>query len=114
MGRWGLALVACMAVASASVASASDEALISLLRAQAFNKEFEGFDSYHVMIESDEPQGDGSREVVAVASGKFLENTKRMKVLFLIAGEQVIGGQVLEGKDLPPCASDRDSTGRSL
>ncbi|MBM4120282.1 MAG: PepSY domain-containing protein [Nitrospira sp.] len=96
-------LVLCWA-GTASV-FADESSLERLLRAQVFNKMFEGFSSYHVTIESDEPQGDGSREVVAVASGRFLENTKRIKILFLIAGEQVIGGNVLEGKDLPPCGS---------
>jgi hypothetical protein len=84
---------------------AQDAALETVLRAQMFDKAFEGFDHYHVTIEEDLSQADGTREVTAVASARFLENTKRMKVLFLIVGEQVIGGQLLEGTDLPPCVS---------
>jgi hypothetical protein len=104
MNRWVPVLVACAVVwGGAAPFAAADDSLERLLRAQAFNKIFEGFSSYHVTIESDELQGDGSHEVVAVASGRFLENTKSIKILFLIVAEQVIGGQILEGKDLPPC-----------
>lgn len=74
---------------------AADDSLERLLRAQAFNREFEGFDSYYVKIEADQPQPDGSHEVLAVASGKFSDNTKRMKVLFLIVDGHIVGGQVL-------------------
>ncbi len=89
----------------ASTALAGERSLEQLLRVEVFNREFEGFDAYYVSIEADHPQSDGSREVLAVASGKFLDNTKRLKVLFLIVGEQIIGGQVLEGTGLPPCLS---------
>ncbi len=47
------------------------------------------------MIEADRLQADGSREVLAIASRKFSDNTKRMKVLFLILNDHIIGGQVL-------------------
>jgi hypothetical protein len=77
----------------------------ALLRAQAFNKEFEGFGSYAVTIESDRLQADGSRDVIAVASGRFLGQEKRMKVEFVVAGGQIIGGQILEHTDLPPCTT---------
>jgi hypothetical protein len=40
---------------------------------------------------------------LAIASGKFLNNTKRLKVLCLIVDNRIIGGQVLEGTELPPC-----------
>jgi len=93
---------------------AADEALEWLLRAQAFNREFEGFDSYYVRIEADHPQPDGSHEVLAVASGKFLDNTKRMKVLFLIMDGHIIGGQVLEGQGLPPCLAPEHRSSSSL
>lgn len=90
-----LVLFQLVIVVGFSPVSAADGTLERLLRAQVFNKEFQGFDFYHVSIENDQPQDDGSREVLAVASGKFLDNTKRLKVLFLIVGEQIIGGQVL-------------------
>jgi hypothetical protein len=48
--------------------------------------------------------------VTAVASGNFLQSKKRMKVLFLIVGGQVIGGQILEGTGLPPCVSSSPSS----
>ncbi|MEW6543454.1 MAG: hypothetical protein AB1411_07570 [Nitrospirota bacterium] len=85
-------------------AGAQDQTLERLLRAQAFNQEFEGYDHYQVTIEADRSQQDGSREVTAVASGRFLEHVKRLKVLFLIVGDQVVGGQILEQQGLPPCA----------
>lgn len=88
--------------------------LETLLRAQAFNKEFEGFDYYRVIIEADQVQSDGTREVVAVASGRFLENVKRLKVLFLIVSDRVVGGQILEHNGLPPCAASSHSNGHSL
>jgi hypothetical protein len=94
--------------------NAQDTVLEGVLRSQVFNKVFEGFDFYHLVIEEDHAQSDGSREVTVVASGKFLENTKRMKVLFLIVGEQVIGGQVLEGTGLPPCLTPEESRKSSL
>lgn len=82
---------------------AQDVALEELLRAQVFNKEFEGFDYYEVVIEDDQRQTDGSREVMVTARGRFLEHTKKLKVLILLAGDRVIGGQILEGQGLPPC-----------
>lgn len=93
---------------------AQDAGLERLLRAQVFNKAFEGFDLYHVVIEDDQAQSDGSREVTAVASGKFFDQTQRIKGLFLIVGERVIGGQVLEGTGLPPCLAYEDSRKSSL
>jgi hypothetical protein len=89
---------------SAPAWAGDDATLRTLLRAQAFNKEFEGFNSYDVLIEEDRAFDNGSREVTAVAVGKFLGNQKRLKVLFLIAGDHIIGGQILEGTELPPCA----------
>ena len=109
----GASLV-CGLLAVGVSAVAQDAMLERMLRAQVFNKAFEGFDYYYVTIEEDLAQSDGSREVTAVASGKFLENTKRMKVLLLIVGEQVIGGQVLEGTGLPPCLAVEPSTASSL
>lgn len=82
---------------------ADDPSLVSLLRAQAFNKMFDGFEYYYVTIESNVAQPDGTHEVTAVAGGKFLDQTKRVKVLFLVAGETLVGGQVLEENGLPPC-----------
>jgi hypothetical protein len=82
---------------------AEDASLVTLLRAQVFNKMFDGFDYYHVMIESDLTRATGEHEVTAVASGKFLDQTRRVKILFLIAAETVIGGRVLEEQGLPPC-----------
>lgn len=101
-------------LAGGSQAFAAADSLERLLRAQAFNREFEGFDSYFVVIEADHPQADGSHEVVAVASGKFSDNTKRLKVLFLIVDEHIIGGQVLEGKGLPPCLAPEHRPSSSL
>lgn len=84
-------------------AMAGDEGLERILRAQVFNKEFEGFDFYWIDIAEDRPQADGSREVLVVAGGKFLNNHKQLKVLVLIAGGHVGGGQILERNGLPPC-----------
>jgi hypothetical protein len=114
MRQWCVMLILCVPLIGTSVVFAADDSLERLLRMQVFNKEFEGFDYYHVTIESDEPQGDGSREVLATASGKFLENQKRIKVLFLIVGEQIIGGQVLEGQGLPPCLAPASPQASSL
>lgn len=87
------------------------EVLERILRAQAFNRVFEGFDSYVVTIETDQPQDDGSRDVIAVASGRFLGQEKRLKVEFLVVGDKVIGGQIVEQTDLPPCSSSvRDAS----
>ncbi|GKS57096.1 hypothetical protein YTPLAS18_06230 [Nitrospira sp.] len=91
-----------------------DVALLSLLRGEVFNKEFEGFDTYYVVIEEDHAFDNGSREVTAVAVGKFLDNQKRLKVLFLIAGDHIIGGQILEGTDLPPCVVQGSPSSSSL
>jgi hypothetical protein len=88
---------------------AQDATIERVLRTQVFNKTFEGFEYYHVTIEEDQPQADGSREVIAVASGKFLNNTARLKALFLIVDEQVIGGQILENTGLPPCLAPGES-----
>lgn len=101
-------------VLGVSTALAGDGSLEQLLRAEVFNREFEGFEAYYVSIEADQPQSDGSREVLAVASGKFLDKIKRMKVLFLIVGQQIIGGQVLEGTGLPPCLSAEHRPSSSL
>lgn len=96
-------LVMCGLLVGGLPAFGQDPTIEQLLRAQVFNHAFEGFSYYHITIEDDRPQTDGSREVTAVASGTFLQNTKRMRVLLVIVGDQVIGGQVLEGTDLPPC-----------
>ncbi len=90
---------------AAEPAAETHHTLEQLLRAQAFNKAFEGFDSYVVTIESDHLHADGSREVIAVASGRFLGQEKRLRVEFLVVGERVIGGQILEHANLPPCTS---------
>ena len=95
----GMAMVLCLTVP----AFADEPPLVALLRAQAFSKVFEGFEFYHVTIENDLAQADGSHEVLAVASGKFLERTRRVKALFLVVDDTVIGGQVLEETGLPPC-----------
>jgi len=92
----------------------ADDSLERLLQAQAFNREFEGFDFYYVKIEADQPQPDGSHEVLATASGKFSDNTKRMKVLFLIMDGLIVGGQVLEGTGLPPCLAPEHRSSSSL
>lgn len=84
-------------------AYAEDSPLMAVLRDQAFNKIFDGFEYYHVTIESDLAQADGTHEVTAVASGKFLDQTKRIKVLILVVGDTVVGGQVLDEKGLPLC-----------
>lgn len=93
---------------------AQDAMIEQVLRMQVFDKAFEGFDWYNVLIEDDQPQADGSREVTAVASGKFSDRVQRLKVLFLIVGELVIGGQVLEGTGLPPCVAPQESGASSL
>lgn len=107
-------IVLCALLSAAFIVEASDNSLERLLRAQVFNRLFEGFDFYHLVIEEDEPQTDGSREVTVVASGRFLERTQRMKVLVLVVGEQVIGGQVLESTGLPPCLSGGSNRASSL
>lgn len=114
MRKLFVAVVQILVLAGGSGVWAADDSLERLLRAQAFNREFEGFDSYYVRIEADHPQPDGSHEVLAVASGKFLDNTKRMKVLFLIMDGHIIGGQVLEGQGLPPCLAPEHRSSSSL
>ncbi|MBM4120988.1 MAG: hypothetical protein FJ249_00115 [Nitrospira sp.] len=109
-----LALVAGLLLMGFTPAPAEDRALESLLRAQAFNKEFEGFDHYQVAIEADQPQPDGSREVTAVASGRFLGQVQRLKALFLVVGDKVVGGQILEKDGLPPCTSSPRDSKKSL
>lgn len=100
-------MLTCMFLPTGLSAAVSDQSLEQLLRGHTFNHAFEGFDSYSITILDDRSQTDGSREVVAVASGRFLERTRRLKILFLLAGNQVIGGQVLEETGLPAChASD--------
>jgi hypothetical protein len=101
--RYVLAMT--VVIALAVPAFAEDLPLVTLLRAQAFNSVFEGFDFYNVTIESDLAKADGTREVTAVASGKFLEHTRRVKALFQVSGHKVIGGQVLEEEGLPPCSA---------
>jgi hypothetical protein len=107
-------LVLALTVCGVGATSAETPNLETLLRAQAFNKEFEGFEYYRVVIEADQVQSDGTREVVAVASGRFLENMKQLKVLFLIVSDRVVGGQILEHSGLPPCAVSSHSHGHSL
>lgn len=114
MRKLFIAIVQIVVLVGSSQAFAAADSLERLLRAQAFNREFEGFDSYYVMIEADQPQADGSHEVLAVASGKFSDNIKRMKVLFLIVGDRIIGGQVLEGTGLPPCLAQEHRPSSSL
>ena len=109
-----IAIMQIVVLIGSSPVFAAADSLERLLRAQAFNREFEGFDSYYVMIEADQPQADGSHEVLAVASGKFSDNTKRMKVLFLMIGDQIIGGQVLEGTGLPSCLAPEHRPSSSL
>lgn len=103
MRLWFATMLAVTVLNTGVSLAASDQSLEQLLRGHTFNHAFEGFDSYSVTIEEDRPQADGSREVTAVASGRFLENTKRVKILFLLVGNHVIGGQVLEEAGLPSC-----------
>lgn len=98
-----MALILTVFLCPAGQSQAEDASLVTLLRAQAFNKMFDGFDYYHVKIERDVTTTDGKHEVTAVASGKFLDQTRRVTVLFLIVGETVVGGQVLNKQGLPPC-----------
>ncbi len=109
-----MAMIHVLVLAGGTTGWAADESLERLLRAQAFNREFEGFDTYYVKIEADQPQADGSHEVLATASGKFSNQTKRMKVLFLIVNGHIVGGQVLEGTGLPPCLSPEHRPSSSL
>ena len=96
-------MLACTVLHTGVSVAAPDQLLNQLLRGHTFNRAFEGFDSYSVTIVEDRPQADGSREMTAVASGRFLENAKRLKILFLLVGNHVIGGQVLEEAGLPSC-----------
>ncbi len=98
-----IALIVMMFLCPASQSHAEDASLVTLLRTQAFNKMFDGFDYYHVTIERDVEQVGGEHEVTAVASGKFLDQTRRVTVLFLLVGETVVGGQVLDEQGLPRC-----------
>ncbi|TKB89831.1 MAG: hypothetical protein E8D40_14185 [Nitrospira sp.] len=98
-----IALILTVFLCPAGQSHAEDASLVTLLRAQAFNKMFDGFDYYHVKIERDVTTTDGKHEVTAVASGKFLDQTRRVTVLFLIVGETVVGGQILNEQGLPPC-----------
>ncbi|MGQ0555524.1 MAG: hypothetical protein ACT4PN_06225 [Nitrospiraceae bacterium] len=98
-----IALIMTVFLCPASPSYAEDASLVTLLRAQVFNKMFDGFDTYHVRIERDVANTDGEHEVTAVASGKFFDQTRRIKVQFLVVGETVVGGQVLEEQGLPPC-----------
>lgn len=109
----GMLIVSLLGLGAVPVRAESAH-LETLLRAQAFNKEFEGFEYYRVVIEDDQVQSDGTREVVAVASGRFLEHVKRLKVLFLIVSGQVVGGQILEHNGLPPCQGSSQSKDHSL
>ncbi|MDE3119141.1 MAG: hypothetical protein KGO52_14070 [Nitrospirota bacterium] len=106
-------LVVGMVLGSAPV-WADDMALERLLRAHFFNKEFDGFNYYLLEIESDQPGDGGAREVTAVAKGEFLGQVQRVKALFLIVGDRVEGGQVLEKNGLPPCLSSAPKSGKSL
>lgn len=90
-------------VLQTSVGWAQDAALEQLLRQKVLNQQFEGFDFYEVIIEDDRAESNGAREVTVVARGRFLQQEKWMKALILLAGEQVIGGEILEGHGLPPC-----------
>ncbi len=111
VGSLALAVLSCVI----GVPCFAQDAMIErVLRTQVFDTAFEGFDSYFVLIEEDQRQNDGSREVLATASGKFSDRVQRYRILFLIVGEQVIGGQVLEGTGLPPCLAPPESSASSL
>jgi hypothetical protein len=98
-----IALMVVLFLCPASQSHAEDAPLVTLLRAQAFNKMFDGFDYYHVRIERDVTDAHGAHEVTAVASGKFLDQTRRVTARFRVVGETVVGGQVLNEQGLPPC-----------
>jgi hypothetical protein len=98
-------MIAAAALVFSVSAFAEDSLLVAMLRTQAFNKVFEGFDFYHVTIESDRAQADGTHEVTAVASGKFSEHTRRVKAVFQVSGQTVTRGHVLEEEGLPPCSA---------
>lgn len=94
-------LIGCLFLQAGVAVVASDSSLERLLRLQVFNQAFEGFDYYHVRIEDDRSCTDGSREVTAVASGRFLESTKRMKVLVLMAEIGWSAGRCWRKPDCP-------------
>lgn len=96
----------CLGIVSTTYAD--NASLETLLRAQVFNKVFEGFDFYQVTIERDVANSDGMREVTAEAKGKFSEHTRRLKALFQLDGQTVVGGQVLEEEGLPACSSSAE------
>jgi hypothetical protein len=103
-----LVAAAVLASAPVGIAVADGLDLETLLRRQVFNKEFEGYDSSWLAIEEDRPQSDGSREVLVSAGGKFLKQTKQLKALVLLVGDQVIGGQIIEKDGLSPCIATQD------
>ncbi len=103
MRYWIATMLTCTVLHAGLSIAAPDQSLEQVLRGHTFNHAFEGFEYYSVTIVEDRSQADGSREVTAVASGRFLQNTKRIKILFLLVGNHVIGGQVLEEAGLPPC-----------
>lgn len=108
MRRWLVMMLTCMVLHTGLSIAAPDQSLEQLLRGHTFNEAFEGFDYYSVTIEEDRSQADGSREVTAVASGRFLQATKRMKILFLLVGDHIIGGHVLEETGMPPCHASEE------
>ena len=114
MRRVLIALIRLLVLTGGTAGWGADDSLERLLRAQAFNRNSKGFDFYYVKIEADQPQPDGSHEVLATASGKFSDNTTRMKVLFLIMNGFIVGGQILEGIGLPPCLAPEYRSSSSL
>lgn len=101
-------LAAVLLCAMTASVHAEEPPLETLLRAQVFNKVFEGFDFYQVTIERDVANADGMREVTAEAKGKFSEHTRRLKALFQLDGQTVVSGQVLEEEGLPACSSSAE------
>ena len=65
MRKLFVAVVQILVLAGGSGLWAADDSLERLLRAQAFNREFEGFDSYYVKIEADQPQPDAYESAVS-------------------------------------------------
>jgi hypothetical protein len=106
---WLVAIFSCVLLHTGLAIAAPDDSLERLLRAQVFNRAFEGFDYYYVMIEDNQLQADGSREAIAVAGGIFLRHSKRRKVLFLIVGNQVIGGKCWKRGGAPLSRTRRES-----
>ncbi|MFN3682034.1 MAG: hypothetical protein ACK4VP_08350 [Nitrospira sp.] len=113
MQRLAVSAVVLLCAMTTSVC-AEEAPLETLLRAQVFNKVFEGFDFYHVTIERDIAKADGTREVTAEAKGKFSDHTMRLKALFQLDGQTVISGQVLEEEGLPACSSAAQHHGADL